>query len=617
MKKVILLIVVFAVAVAVALVYFTYTKPAPKAAALLPESTLLFVEVPDFPRARAQFNSTQAYALLQESEVQEFLAAPRAALANALGLGDAGGMDEILLRALQGDVFVAVTRLGTASPQPQPRFVFGSDVKRKRLEATAAVAHLEHRFTAANPGASVSQKKYFGVRYTHWQLPDGHQFCHAFLNSLLIIAVDEDDIRDIITRFAGQAPPDSASLASSAKFENARRQMPAEHALFAYLNVEPLLGLVGPLLALAPQSAGMFQKLVRIQAAASSVTFAGDLVEDVGLVAYSGADAPSAPASPRKTLALTSPDTSFYSVRSVDWSATYAQVMNTVAHSGNATLSVSAAQFEKAVRSQGVRIREDLLAQLGPETAIIATWRPGAQFPDLAIVAGFDNTPESRRSVDAVLDALKDATLGGDDQVPWEESSYRDETLRTVRVAGSIAPTYVIVDKFFFLALTPDYARALLGQLKDGKKTLAASPAFGRLTKRLPHAGTTLTYCDLPPVYGQLYALAHANVSTTDTNQFFKLAKLPRAETITNHLAPYASVTVETETSSKTTTLSPLGKPLTLLVGVAGGIGAAQPFLAHLPLNLIPGMPTMSSDTGVRPRPRGNRTAPSQTPPTE
>ena len=618
MKKIVLLVVVFIVGVSIGLVYFTYSKPAPKAAALLPESTLLFVEVPDFPLARDRFVSTEAYALLQEPEVEEFLAGPRDALAKALGFGDSGDpqqarVGETVLRALQGEVFAAVTRLSTTSAQPKPRFVFGADVKRKRLEATAALAQIERRFKATNPGATVSQKKYFGVRYAHWQLADGNQFCHAFLNSLLVVAFEEDDMRDVITRFAGQAAPDSISLGASARFLNARRQMPGGHALLAYLNVEPLMGLVGPLMALAPQSAGMFQKMARIQATAGSVTFADDLVEDVGLVAYSHGDEPSAPASKRKTLALTSPETSFYSMHSVDWSASYAQVMNTVALSGNATLSISAAQFELAVRSQGIRIREDLLAKLGPETATIATWRPSAQFPDLAIVAEFDNTPESRRALNVGLGALKDATLG----LPWEEIPYRDETLYTARVGGSIAPTYVTAGKFFILTLTPDYARELLNQLKDGKKTLAANPAFELMTNRLPASGKSLTYCDLQAVYGQLYALAHANASETAPNQLIQLAKLPRAETITKHLSPYMSVTVDTRTSSKSTALSPLGKPLTLLVGVAGGIGAAQPFLAHLPLNIIPGMPTMSSGTGVRLRPRENQTAPSQTPPTE
>ncbi|HUK81636.1 MAG TPA: hypothetical protein VLZ12_03295 [Verrucomicrobiae bacterium] len=622
MKKLVLLIVVFIAVVAVGLVYFTYTKPAPEAASLLPESTLLFVDVPDFPLARAQFRSTEAYALLQEPEVQNFLVAPRAALGATLGLGDLGDQQAAsggatVLHALKGELFVALIQFSASSTRVQPHFVLGADVKRGRLEATKVFGRLEHRFAVAYPGASVARKKYLGVPYAQWLLPDGHQFCHAFLNTLLVITTDEDDMRDIITRFTGPAPPDFISLGSSLKFQNARRLMPPGHMLFAYLNVDQLMGPAGKLLALAPRGASMFQGLARIQTAASSVSLAEDLVEDVGLIGYSQRDQPPSPPSRHATLALTSPETSFYSVRSVDWPTAYEEALNTLAHLGNATLSSGTAQFEQIVRDGGVHTREDLFAKLGPETAMIGRWRTGARLPDAAMVAEFDSTPESRHALDVVFGALIEAILGRHDQALWEETVYRDETLHTARIGdSSIAPTYLAVDKFLVLALTPDYARELVNQFKDGKRTLLANPAFELPMKRLPKAAATLTYCDLRTVYSQLYALAHANAST-DTNQFLQLSRLPQVETIEKHLSPYMSVTVESEKNTASIALSPLGKPLTLLVGAIGAIGAAQPLLAHLPLDLIPGVPTTLSDRVVPPPPRGNQTAPSQTPTTQ
>jgi hypothetical protein len=619
MKKLTLLIVAFIVAVTVGLVYFSYTKPAPNAANLLPESTLLFVDVPNFPLARSQFISTEAYALLQEPEVREFLAVPRAVLANFLEFNHSNGTQavsggQLVLRALQGETFVAVTRLSAAQPV-QPHLVFGADVKRKRFEAKAILDRLKGRFKASSPGASVTSKKYLGVRFTQWHLSDGHQFCHALLDSLLVITTDEDDMRDVIARFTGQAPPDSVSLASNAHFQNALQQMPAGHASFAYLNVEQLLGLVGPLLALAPQGAGMFQRVARIQAAASSMSFVRDTVRDLSLVAHSRDDKPPAAPLRCKTLALTSPETSFYSVRSADWAGAYAEGMNTLAHLGNATVSSGAGQFDQEVRDKGVRIGEDLLQKIGPETATIATWRKGAQWPDVAIVTEFQGSPETRRALDIVFGALKDVTVGNDQQAPWEENACRDEELRTMHLVGSpFAPTYTATDKFLILALTPDYARELVMQLKEGKETLAANPLYPDITKRRFAAASAVTYCDLQGVYGSLYSLAHANASAADTNLLFQLNKLPSADTIVKHLSPYISITVENERSTTTATVSSLGKPLTLLVGAVGVIGAAQPLLAHLPLDLIPGMPTMSSGTTARPRPTENRTATSQTP---
>ena len=621
MKKLVLAIMFFVVAVAVGLIYFTYTRPSPHVANLLPDSTLLFVEVPDYPLASTQFRSTEAYALLREPDVQEFLAAPRAAIAATLGLSGpeqerAVNTGAKVLNLVKGEVFFAVLRLGASVSRVRSHLVLGVDVKRQRLEATTAVGYFEERIAAGNPGASVARRKYFGVRYSHWRLPDGREFCYAFLNSLWIITTDEDDMRDIISRFTGQAPLETISLGSSVRFQNARRLMPIGNILFACFNVEQLMGIVGPLLTLAPHGSSMLQNIARIQTAASSVTITEDLVEDVGLVSYSRRDTPLSQPLRNKTLAFTSPETSFYSVRSFDWAAAYGEVLNTLAHSGNATLSSAATQFEQALVDKGTHIREDLLARLGPETALLARWRTGARWPDAAMVTEFDGTPDGGRALDAVFVVLNETLLGRSDQARWEQTAYLGETLHTARLADSpFAPTYLMVDRYLILALTADYARELVAQLKTGKRTLAANPSYDVMMKRLPKSATALTYCDLRTVYGQLYSLAHANAGV-DTNAFLQLSKLPQPETIEKHLSPYLAVTTETETHSATVALSPLGKPLTVLVGAAGAIAAAEPLLAHLPLDLIPNMPTPSSNRDVLPPPPGNRTAPSQTPAT-
>src|ERR1017187_10624643 len=80
MKKVIAVLLLLIVVVTAALIFFTFGKPAPRAASLLPESTLAFIDIPDLSKSRTEFTKTEFYALWHEPEVQAFLAKPLAAL---------------------------------------------------------------------------------------------------------------------------------------------------------------------------------------------------------------------------------------------------------------------------------------------------------------------------------------------------------------------------------------------------------------------------------------------------------------------------------------------------------------------------------------------------------
>src|ERR1700733_13236930 len=108
MKKIVVIFSLLITFVTLALVYSTLIKPAPHAADLLPESTLLFVDVPDFSRSRDDFFKTELYALWEEPEVQAFLKKPLTALRESpshpgVDSGNAALVD-FVLNTVQGEV---------------------------------------------------------------------------------------------------------------------------------------------------------------------------------------------------------------------------------------------------------------------------------------------------------------------------------------------------------------------------------------------------------------------------------------------------------------------------------------------------------------------------------
>jgi hypothetical protein len=620
MKKVIAVVLLLIAAVTAAIVYFTFGRPAPRAASLLPESTLAFVDIPNLSKSRAEFTKTEFYALWHEPEMQAFLARPLAALREAsMNAGAPKDVDTIgglVFDAMQGEVFLAVTRV-TLFPAFNPGLVAGVDVRAKRIEVMAGLYKLESQLKQSYPKGTFQDEEYLGVKYTLWETNPGFPVCHAFFNSLVVFTFGEDAMRDMIASWIGQVPRDFKRLADSAKFKNAEQHASPNHEFLAYFNVEEVLNLVGPLLAFSPQTAGLYQKLSRTQTAAYSLTFMDRGVNDVGFVGYSSDVAKLTPPTQRKTLALTSPDTLVYSVGSTDLSATYEEVMQSLSQSGNADLIFAVGQFQQALRTDGIRMGEDVLQKLGPEFAVIASWPPGVRTPGVAIVSEVTDPGKLRPALDTAMNALRESLGGTNDALQWDETESAGQKLRSLHIGPHFfAPTYVLTDQFFILASSPDYARELLAQAKESKPTLATSPVYQQSMKRLPVNGSSYGYADLRGLFTSVYELMKPILARTSGNPFVDLSKLPQSETITKHLFPLVSATVSEPQQTTATSFSPLGKSLAVVAGVGGAVWAVNTFGPQLQQSAIPIWPKKSSSRAAPSAPVGNQTEVSQTPAT-
>lgn len=609
MKRIVLIVLLLAAVVAGAIIYRNHAHPAPKAADLLAESTLLFVDIPDIAKSRSEFHDTALAALLREPEVEAFLEKPLRALKELTGKGLDPTARDLILDAMQGEVFLAVTKV---LPTLQASVVFGADVKAKRVQTEAALFAVGERLRKEFPKGRFEKKSHLGIDYSVWELRDGYAVCYASLHSLIVFTLGEDTMDDVIARFQKKAPP-ASSLGASAKFHGVVDRTPAAREFLAYVNIEEVTGLISPFMMLAPSGAGTMRKLARLQATGTSFTFTDGGVQDVGVINLKNADPDLPGPDPRATLAFTSPQTILYMTGSGNLATEYDQAMGQLAQAGVPALTDGATKFERTIRSRGVRLREDVLAHLSPETALLAAWRDGARFPDVALVIALSDAEETRPGLDVVMNALKEVTLGDDTAAPWEESQHSGHTLRTVHIgAGLVAPTYATTDKFFVLALTPDYARELLDQVTGNKPTLMANAEYQKAAARFPAQAVSYTYCDLRAAFEPLYALAQSGIASVGTNEFADLDKLPKAGTVSKHLFPYSSATVVDGVNVTTTTFSPFGNPVVMLGGIALGAAAIIPNLP--PSLLMSGAPRMSSDTDVPAPAPENQTEESGTP---
>jgi len=620
MKKVIAVLLLLIVAVTAAIIYFTFGKPAPRAATLLPESTLAFIDIPDLSKSRTEFTKTEFYALWHEPEVQAFLAQPLAALREmGPSIGSPKDTDTIgglVFNTMQGEVFLAVTHV-TLFPSFNPGLVAGVDVRNKRIEARAGLYTLEGQLKQSYPKGTFQDKEYLGVKYSLWETDPAYPVCHAFFNSLIVFTFGEDAMRDMIASWTGQVPRDFKRLANSAKFKNVQQHASANHEFLAYFNVEDMLNLVGPLLAFSPQTAGLYQKFSRTQTASYSLTFEDRGINDVGFVGYSSNVPKPTPPTQRKTLALTSPDTLVYSVGSADLSATYDEVMQSLSQSGSADLMLTVGQFQHALRTSGIRMSEDVLQKLGPEFAVIASWPPGVRTPGVAIVSEVTDAAKLRPALDTAMNALRESLGGTNDALPWDETESAGQTLWSLHIGPQFfVPTYALTDRFFILASSPDYARELLTQAKESKPTLTTNPSYQQSMKRLPINGSSYGYAELRGLFTSLYGLMKPILTRDGGNPFVDVKKLPQSETITKHLFPLVSATVSDAQQTTATSFSPLGKSLAVIAGVGGAVWAVNTFGPQLQQSAIPIWPKKSSSRAAPSAPVENQTEVSQTPAT-
>src|ERR1035437_8530202 len=172
MKRVIAVLLLLIAVVTAVLIYFAFGKPAPRAASLLPESTLAFLDIPDLSKSRTDFAKTEFYALCHEPEVKAFLAQPLAALretsASVGAPKNASTIGGLVFDAMQGEVFLAVTHV-TIFPVFNPGVVCGVDVRTKRIEAVAGLYQLEGQLKRAYPKGTYQTRTYLGVKYILWE----------------------------------------------------------------------------------------------------------------------------------------------------------------------------------------------------------------------------------------------------------------------------------------------------------------------------------------------------------------------------------------------------------------------------------------------------------------
>ncbi|MEO5754290.1 MAG: hypothetical protein ABIR38_06250 [Chthoniobacterales bacterium] len=567
MKKLIAVLVIALVAAAAVWVVLRIQLAKRVAAVpeLLPTSTLVLLEVPDFEKARADWHESDLYKIWREPAVQELLQKPLAQLPK-----DRGGrriLEEFLqLGPTHG--FIALASLERNEPKLIGGFRFaGSQEKARQFISQRETQLMAQTRNARRETIDYEQTRIETVQVSHFV------FASAYENQWYFASNDVAALKLLLDRVNHRREKPKDSLADNPAFAAAIRHLPREFAGMLFLDPRPFVEKLMPIVALAGQSLPMdqLQRLREVQSVASTIGFEDGKMRETDFVAMPQVG--EAKNLKRPLLAAAGPSTFLYSASQVHWSD------NLLASSAPAAVGLPALvqQFTGAMKARGISL-DDLREGFGQELELVGDWPTSSPWPTLIAVLPVKDTARALK----IAAALTSVELGG---AAWVRSEHDGVTFFSAQPFGLIPvhPSIAVSDHVFLAGSDEKAIQEALGQLAKAPRELEKSATFHEASVRVPAAGSAFNYVDTRLLYERADAATRPLLLMGATfypalAKTVDLSKLPPAEVITKHLSPIVMSQRYEENGYITESVGPVTfREATL--GVAGAIGGMLIYL--------------------------------------
>ena len=566
MKKVIPAVIVLAAIAAVAFLYLNKrTVHHVHATELAPADTIFFAQLQDLKRTGERWPKTALAQIGAEPEVKAFLAKPKA---NAPQMKLWDQKIAQLEHVEPGEAFIAVTSIeGNA-----PRFIGGFSFSGRKADVDAFLAEGRNQLKQNWPtGKSdiTMQGKTEIETFSYQDTTIGEAFCEDWY----FVSNDMELLRRTID-IAGKGLGEKA-LGANDLYRKSIAKLPADGEMIMFAQVGTVSDRIISLLTAAgqPPDAKQVADWKKIQAIAWGTRFEDALMRDT-LFILSPGNAPETPLA-QSALALSDANTFL----------TYSTLLPASLDVGDAsvgafrTMVPGFLNFENALTAKGLKLG-DFGKAFGPEFGTLVNWSAGAAQPSTLFAADVRDAGVAKNFVEALTGAETGAQQ-------WTREEKDGVTLfQSPPPQGlfSFAPTVALTDHFLVIGFNQPDVLAGLAQLKTGKATVTASPAFAQAAKSVTAPTSGYGYLDLKTLVERAYGtlrpfIAMSLAFSPDSGKYIDAAKLPGTEAISKHLSP----AVYSQSVSADGTLIESVGPLTFNqvagVAVGGALVAAFPMI--------------------------------------
>lgn len=592
MKK-LLAVIVLALVVATAVWIFLRVQLANRLAAvpeLLPATTLLVVQVPDFKRTREQWHRSDLYQIWREPAVQGWLRDSLARLPKHSGgrqtLGD-------FLQLGPTHSFVALTSLENNEPKMIGGFHFDRSPEEVRTFVDQRKAEWLPKFGAAKRETTVyEQHSIETISVSHFI------FASVYDNHWFFVANDLAALKALLDRVDRRGEK-AASLQTNAAFTDAIRHLPNAYAGMLYLDPRPFVEKLLPLVAMTGQALPMdqLQRLKQVQAVASAFGFDQGEMRETDFVTMPRLSEEEK--LERRSLAAAGANTIFYSAARLHWPE---NMLAGPAPAG-AGLPAVLQQLTAALKTRGIA-GNDVRAAFGEELEMIGDWPADARWPVLQAKLPVKDAGRARK----IADALTSVEISG---TPWIRTEKGGATIYRAQPFGFVplSPGIAVSDQMMIVGTDAAAIETAITSAAPPAGELEKSAIFQSAAKQVPAGQSAFNYVDTRLLFERLDTslrplLLMGAALSPKLGKNVDPAKLPPPEAIAKHLSPIVMSQRYEGNGYVTESIGPVTfREATL--GLAGAIGGLFIYLQEA---IRPGRGTLGPSPLFQPTPQPSPT---------
>jgi hypothetical protein len=526
-------------------------------AAFLPRETVFFAHLSDFNATRGQWHETDLYKLLHEPAMQEFLQKP---LSNIPRNNDAPQKLKQIEKLELKDAFLAVTSIANNDVKVLGGFRF----KGNSQDVEQLIGHARAKLLAVSPNAKRETIDY-QQRKIETSAQGTQMVATVYDGNWFLAANDLEGIKTLMDRVDGRLKDQVNTLTAEAAFRSASAHMPANHAMFFYLQPKPLVEKLVAIRAASGNTSSPAQVtlLERMQSVCGAFGFDGGKMRDVsfvGMPKFSENRVLS-----RSSLAFGTKDTFLYAD-----GVSSGQMPDL---SDPNVLNAFPAAFKNmaaALSATGIT-KEDWRSAFDPEIGLLADWGAQARWPSILATMPVKDATKAKRIITTLT------TGAATDGASWTQQEKNGALYFSMQSAGgfvSVAPIIAVSDHVVIAGLEAASVEAAMKRSAITSSELASSQNYVNAAHALPEPDQAFAYIDTALLYTRFDAtlrpmLLMGAMFLPKVADYVDLSKWPPVEVITKHLNPVVTSTYYKNDGYVTESIGPV-----TFTQAAVGVGA-------------------------------------------
>ena len=526
MKRILFFLIALAVAAFAGWYYWQYSQRLSSAtvAALLPRETIFVAQIPDFNRARDEWQHCDIYQLYQEPAVQDFLRKP---LGN---IPKMNAVSETLLEIEQlapKNAFVALTSIDNNNP----KIVGGFQFRGSQEEAERIIGKWRSRSMGQNSSLKREKVQYQGHEIEATKT-GSFTIATAYDPPWFFVATDVGDMQALLDRTDRRSSNPDNSLDKDETYRAATSRRPSNDVAFFYLQPKTFSQRLAALRAAvgsapAPGEGTMLEKMRCIT---GSMRFENGKIHDVLFLGMPKLEQNTTLT--RSSLTLGTKETFLYLAMLLN----LGERMDTL----NQAAAFAGTKIFQALSDSGITAA-DWKAAFGIELGSLANWPSSARWPSLIATLPVTDLTKAGQIVEALLRADEDGSW-----TPTEKDGVRYFSKESAASLVAITPTIALSDRILIAGLDPTSVEEAIKRARGSSSELADSPTYKGAERLLPAPTNFFAYIDMAQLYSRLDAslrpmLLMAAAFVPAVASSIDPTKLPAPEVITKHLSPIVS----------------------------------------------------------------------------